>query len=484
MQRGAGVLLHISSLPTKEGIGTFGREAYDFVLLLQSLHFRYWQILPLNPTGFKDSPYQSFSSMAINPYFIDIRFLIEDGLLDKTDYIYQENETKVDYGFIYENKWKLLKKAYQNIDEKLLEEMKSFEKLHLYWLEDYALFMLLKEQHQQKAFYLWQENYAKYQKNALKAFKDTHLNAYYFYVFVQYEAFLQYQKLHRFAREKGISIIGDTPIYVSYDSADVWANPQQFLLDENHRVSLMAGVPPDYFSKTGQLWGNPLYDYAYQEKEHFSWWKRRFLHNLNLYEYIRIDHFRGFASFYAIPAEDDNALNGHWLEGPRTKLFDALQEEMDLSTLIVEDLGIITDDVIQLKNHYHFPGLKIVSFAFDQYDLNHPYLPQNFEKNCVGYLGSHDNAPVMAYLKENVIAKANIQKYYQKTENLHECLMQDLFSSSADIVILQMQDLLLEESRMNYPGLSSGNWTYRLKKDYQKHLEKEKIIRYIQQSHR
>ena len=478
MERGSGVLLHISSLPSLYGIGTFGKEAYNFVRLLKKAKQKYWQFLPLSPTGYKDSPYQSFSTFALNPYFIDLTMLINDQFL-KTEDVESLNwsiqEDKVDYGLIYQNKEKILWLAYQNGYKKIEKDVLLFYKKQKYWLEDYALFMSLKKTFNGKEWLKWDEEFKNKHKKTINQYKEENQDIILFYVFSQYIAFKQYLKLKAFANANHIQIIGDCPIYVNLDSCDVWANKDQFKLNSQYYPTIVAGVPPDYFSETGQLWGNPIYHYENMKKQGYHWWMLRLFHHNQLYDHIRLDHFRGFEAYYAIPFEDKTALNGKWFKGPDHDFFKKVFELFPNISLIAEDLGIITEEVKNLKNDFHLPGLKIVLFAFDQLDNNHPYLPKNFENNCIGYLGSHDNNTFFGYEKENQVGLKNMQDYYQckQIEEIYQKVLEDLYASNANVVILQIQDILKqnETSRMNTPGKASNNWQYRvLKENLNEHL--------------
>ncbi len=472
MKRGSGILLHISSLPSAYGIGTFGKEAFQMIRLLKKSCQKYWQFLPLSPTDFKDSPYQSFSTFALNPYFIDLDSLIQDGLL-KQEEVKSCNwfvkEDQIDYGLIYENKEKMLWLAYQRGYGKYQKLIQIFYKKNQYWLEDYALFMSLKKYFNQKPWMEWEHDYKVRKKSVLHQFQEEYYDWCQFYIFCQYLAFKQYQKLKKFAAVNQISLIGDCPIYVNLDSSDVWANPRLFLLDAQYKPTLVAGVPPDYFSKTGQLWGNPIYNYEQMKKDHYRWWTLRFFHLLQLYDYLRLDHFRGFESYYAIPFLDTNAINGKWYPGPAQDFFDTIIQNLNQAPFIAEDLGIITKEVNDLKNRYQFPGLKILLFAFDSLDANHPYLPRNYEKNCIAYIGTHDNAPFFGYIHQNQNGYQNMHQYYHTTgeKETYEAILEDLYASSADVVLLQIQDVLLQDEnyRMNIPGSEENNWQYRLLKE-------------------
>ncbi len=478
MIRGSGVLLHISSLPSNYGIGTFGKEAYKFVRKLKKANQKYWQILPLSPTGFKDSPYQSFSAYAINPYFIDLDLLVDDDMLKDSDIKHLnwgDNDKLVDYGLIYQNKEKVLWNAFKKGNRRLDSKIKLFYQKNKFWLEDYALYMTCKKVFNNQNWLNWDIDFKSRKRSVINELKNENIELFDFYVFVQYIAYSQYIKLKRFANANGIYIIGDCPIYVSLDSSDVWANKEQFLLNSQYYPELVAGVPPDYFSKTGQLWGNPIYDYNRMKKNNYSWWIQRLKYNSNLYDYIRLDHFRGFEAYYAIPANETTALNGKWYKGPDKDLFNTVIEQIPSINLIAEDLGIITDEVKKLKDDFKLPGLKILLFAFDSLEENHPYLPVNFEQNCMAYLGSHDNNTLYGYFNENLNGFENMKQYYgvDLKENVYEALLDDMYKSKADCVILQIQDILKQDQnyRMNIPGSDSGNWQYRLTKEQLDNLD-------------
>ena len=471
MERGSGVLLHISSLPSDYGIGTFGKEAFKFIRILKKKKQKYWQFLPLSPTGYKDSPYQSFSTFALNPYFIDLDILIQEQLLKKEEveslkWFIKENQ--VDYGLVYQNKEKILEIAYQRGYAKEKKQIQIFYQKNKHWLDDYALYMALKKYFHHQSWNCWEEDYKNRKKSVIHSFKEEYHDWIEFYIYIQYLAFKQYKKLKAYAKANGILLIGDCPIYVNFDSSDVWANQNQFLIDSNHQPRLVAGVPPDYFSKTGQLWGNPIYDYHKMKKNQYAWWVERLRHYIDLYDYIRIDHFRGFEAYYAIPHGEETALNGKWYKGPANDFFDTIKQKLNYLPFIVEDLGMITEEVKKLKDDYHFPGLKIVLFAFDKLDYHHPYLPTNYEKNCVAYLGTHDNQTFYGYMEEQSAGYKNMKNYYKaiNQDDLYQKVLKDLYESSAQLVIIQMQDIIKQgkESRMNIPGSDQNNWTYRLQK--------------------
>ena len=517
MERGSGLLVHISELPSSYGIGTFGKDARNFVRFLNESKQKYWQILPLNPTSFGDSPYQSFSAFALNPYFIDLDILIKKGYLTKKDvrpYKKDEDPTKVNYGKLFEERYFILRKAYNNaktlIDENLL---KKFIRRHKSWIDDFALFMTIKDLFDGVSWMEWPRDYRLHKRSKLNEVRESYHDNYLFHIWLQYEAFEQYYKLKRYANSKGVKIIGDMPIYVALDSADVWGNPKLYQLDKNHNPTGVAGVPPDCFSSTGQLWGNPLYDYDYMEKNGFRWWKLRFKKMGQLYDLLRVDHFRGFDSYWSIPYGYENAINGKWVEGPGYKLFESCEKEISKIQIIAEDLGIINDSVRELKAKCNFPGLKIYQFAFDDYEahkrhdfsieyldrfkdrltkeyyddeerrlafLLNAYLPHNYEKNCVAYIGTHDNDIQDNFLNEHPHLLPFMKEYLRidRDEDIHDTLIGSLMRSNADVVIFMPQDILRlgKESRINIPGNPFNNWRFRFKKeqfskDFKEHLK-------------
>lgn len=504
MDRGSGLLVHISELPSKYGIGTFGAEARRFVRFLASSKQKYWQILPLNPTGFRDSPYQSCSAFALNPYFIDLSVLKKKGYLTKEELkgIRKKRTSAIDYGNLYSERYPLLYLAYSRAYIQEKDRVQRFYASQKKWLDDYAMFMTFKDLFGGLPFYEWPKEYRNHRRSSIEKAKEEHRDRYCFYVWLQYEAYMQYKKLRKYAHRKGIRIIGDMPIYVAMDSADVWGNAKMFQLDSSRRPVKVAGVPPDCFSQTGQLWGNPLYDYDYMKKTGYRWWKRRFRAMSKLYDCLRVDHFRGFDEYWAIPSGDETALNGSWMPGPGYDLFVACENELKKISIIAEDLGIITDSVKTLRRKCGFPGLKIYQFAFDDYEshlkgeygsdyasyreriekqygdaesakygrLCNAYLPHNYETNCVAYIGTHDNDILDHHLAENPHLIPLMKDYLKidRDEDIHDTLIGSLMRSAADVVIFLPQDLLRmgEESRINIPGKADGNWRFRFgKKD-------------------
>ena len=467
-KRQSGVLMHISSLPGKYGIGSFGQAAYDFVDFLVRTKQRYWQILPLGTTSYGDSPYQSFSSFAGNPYFIDLDYLCKDKLLTKKEclsYEWGENPEFVEYGTLYENRFPLLKKAYQRFKKALPDDFADFCEKNSDWLEDYALFMALKDANGGVAWFEWKKDLKLRKPSAIENAKEEFADAVEFWKMLQYLFFKQWTELKAYANEKGIQIIGDVPIYVAGDSADVWANPGQFYLDENLDPIDVSGCPPDAFSADGQLWGNPLFRWDAMKKDGYTWWTKRIKAMSELYDVVRIDHFRGFDSYYAIPAKDKTARNGEWREGPGMDLFNALEKKLGRLNIIVEDLGYLTPSVKQLLKDTGFPGMKLIQFAFDSREES-DYLPHTYQKNCVVYTGTHDNDTIMGWFKTAPKESVKYAKEYlrlNKEEGYNWGTMKAVWGCVGDMAIVPMQDILGigSEGRMNTPSTLGMNWKWR-----------------------
>lgn len=479
-----GILLPITSLPSKYGIGGFTKEAYEFVDFLADAGQEYWQVLPMGPTGYGDSPYQSFSTFAGNPYFVDLEDLIERGWITAKDcekYDYGSNPESVDYEKIYLSRFKILKKAYKKSGIEKLEDFQTFKKKNAYWLEDYALFMALKNKYKGGSYQKWPEDIRLRKPSAIKECKkDEKLTAEAnFYEFIQYLFFTQWAKLKAYANEKGIEIIGDIPIYVAFDSADTWANPQLFLLDEKNVPLGVAGCPPDYFSATGQLWGNPLYRWDYHKKTGFDWWMKRLAFCFELYDVVRIDHFRGFDEYYYIPYGDKTAEFGHWEKGPGYELFDTMRKKLGKQRIIAEDLGLLTPSVLKLVKKCGYPGMKILEFAFDSGEEN-DYLPHNYDKNCIVYTGTHDNDTVLGWFPTLKKADKDYVKQYlnvKSNKDIGWALIRQALASTADTAIIPMQDYLElgSEARINIPSTLGGNWCWRMKENAYSRQLAEKI---------
>jgi len=472
MNRGSGIIMHIASLPGKYGIGTFGKEAYEFCDFLKKSGQRYWQILPLGPTGFGDSPYQSFSAFAGNPYFIDFDLLNKDGLLEIEDYDsinFGESVTDINYGLIFKEKMKVLRKAYENSKLKNIKNLKLFEEEEFYWLEDYALYMAIKSHFSLKSWQTWDEDIRLRKSEAIEKYKKLLSDEISYWKFLQYEFYKQWKALKLYVNNLDIKIIGDMPIYVAEDSSDIWGNTEAFLLHKKTLKPLsVSGCPPDIFAETGQLWGNPIYDWNYMEKTDYKWWVDRIRQSLNLYDVIRIDHFKGFESYWSIPYGNTTAENGEWVKGPGIKVFKAIKDELGEVNIIAEDLGTLTEKTIKLRNDTGFPGMKILTFAFDT-DSTNPFLPHNYEKNFVVYTGTHDNDTIKGWM-ETTAPKDQVKKsieYLQlnKEEGYNWGFIRGAWSSIADVSIALMQDFLNlgNEARINLPSTVGNNWRWRLK---------------------
>ena len=466
--RTSGVLMPISSLPSQYGIGTMGKEARRFVDFLEKGGQTYWQILPICPTSYGDSPYQSFSSFAGNPYFIDLELLCKDKLLTKKEcesYKWGKKPQYVDYGIMYVNRYALLRKAYERFSKKTPANYEAFCSKEAEWLDEYTLFMALKDANGGVAWSEWDDALKLRKPEAIAEAKEKYADDIAFYKMLQYLFFKQWTALKAYANEKGIRIIGDVPIYVAMDSADVWANPTQFYLDKDLNPIEVAGCPPDAFSADGQLWGNPLFRWDVMKKDSYSWWTKRISAMAKLYDIVRIDHFRGFDSFYSIPAKNDTAKNGVWKDGPGMDLFNVLEKKLGKLPIIVEDLGFLTPSVKKLLKDSGFPGMKVIQFAFDSRE-DSDYLPHNYPQHCVVYTGTHDNDTVMGWMKTAPKDCVRFAKDYlnlTKEEGYNWGMMRAAWSSVADLAIVPMQDLLGLDSkaRINIPSTTGGNWQWR-----------------------
>lgn len=466
-----GILLPIFALPNKYGIGTLGKSAYKFIDFLKKANQDLWQILPTNPTSYGDSPYQSFSIYAQNPYFIDLEMLVQDKLLTKKDldnsYL-QDEGNYINYGNIFYNKMKILKKAYKK--SYLFKNKFIAFKRNNPWLKDYAMFMVIKECHNNQAWNTWQDKYKYRDLKALNEFYKQHKEDVEAYMFMQYLYAKQWKKLLRYAHKNGVELVGDMPIYVAYDSVDVWANPELFMLDQWYNPTMVAGVPPDYFSQTGQLWGNPIYNYQKMKEDNYSWWDERIAYSFKMLDYVRIDHFRGFSAFYAIPFGAENAINGQWIKGPGMDLFAMINEKHNNPKIIAENLGLLDDDVNNLIKETTYPGMKILEFEMYSYDSINNL--KNMDSNNVLYPGTHDNNTFVGWYYENASydEKRNVteQLNYKEGKNLINCLIKYCYSLNFNYVIIMMQDVLglSSEARFNMPGRASGNWQYRFSRSH------------------
>ena len=466
--RASGILMPIFSIPSPYGIGSFCNEAYHFVDFLKKAGQKYWQILPLGPVSYGNSPYQTFSSFAGNPYFIDLDKLhYEDYLTADEINRYTKPCDTVDYGELYKNRFKLLKIAFSRFvpDDKY----SSFCLENSEWLDNYAVFMTLKSINGYASCQDWDKTCRAKSDTLVEKIKNEHKETVNFYKFLQFKFMSQWFELKNYANENGIKIIGDIPIYVALDSADVWAEPCEFLLDKDLTPVSVAGCPPDAFSSTGQLWGNPLYNWEHMKKDGFSWWKRRLAFSFKLYDIVRIDHFRGFESFYSIPFGSKTAETGSWVKGPGNEFFTALEKHFGEMPVIAEDLGFLTDSVREMLKKSGFPGMKVLQFAFDTRE-DSDYLPHNYTKNSVVYTGTHDNNTVLGWLDEvSPATKEHAQKYLASNQGTDfvDAMIRAALSCVSDTCILMMPDLLYKGSdgRINEPSTTGENWVWRAAKD-------------------
>ncbi|MEI6080517.1 MAG: 4-alpha-glucanotransferase [bacterium] len=475
LERSSGILLHPTSLPGKFGIGSLGKEAFEFIDILVTTRQKLWQILPLGPTGYGDSPYQSFSTFAGNPLVIDLEKLVEDGLLSTNELDTQEHfgDKKVDFGKVISFKYPLYRKAFKNFKascceaEKLAFDVFCKEQNDL-WLDDYSLYASLKDHFKGKQWNEWDEDIKLREAHALNKYREQLTEEREFYKFLQYEFFKQWGAVKKYANSHKIKIVGDIPIFVSIDSSDAWANADLFFFDEKKNPTKVAGVPPDYFSKTGQLWGNPLYDWAKMKKTGYAWWINRIRSVMSTCDVVRIDHFRGFSAYWAVPASNKDAIIGEWEKGPGADFFHALKKALGDIQVIAEDLGVITPDVEKLRDEFGFPGMKILQFAFDPNEES-SYIPHRHICNCVIYTGTHDNDTTSGwYQKLTEKEKKYIQEYLDvREEDVTWGLIRAAFASTAKMAIIPMQDVLSlgSNARMNTPGAPSGNWQWRFSKE-------------------
>ena len=470
--RESGILMHITSLPNPYGIGSIGKCAYEFVDFLCDAGQSYWQILPLCPTGYGDSPYQSFSTFAGNHYLIDLDMLIGEGLLNQEEadaVCWGKDECRVDYGCLYDNRSKLLHLAY--------ERFSPDEAFHKYvtdnadWLEDYALFMALKEKFHGKGWQDWTMSLMLRIPEIMDSYREELADSIRFHYFLQYKFFQQWKALRSYANRKGIRIIGDVPIYVPLDSADVWANSHLFQLNESGRPKLVAGCPPDSFTADGQLWGNPLYDWDKMKETNYTWWIRRLAAAAQMYDVVRLDHFRGFESYWAVPAGDKTAAGGSWMQGPGTDFIRAIQAALPDLDFIAEDLGFVTPGVRRLLQESGYPGMKVMQFAFDSRE-DSDYLPHTYPVNSVCYSGTHDNLTMLQWFQEAAPEDIAVAKAYlglNEEEGLVRGVIRGCMGSVSKLCVIQMQDYLELGAcaRMNFPGtLSANNWTWRAPKGF------------------
>ncbi|MFV0502468.1 MAG: 4-alpha-glucanotransferase [Lachnospirales bacterium] len=467
MKKSCGILLPISSLTSKYGIGSFSKEAYNFIDKLARANQKYWQILPLNPTSYGDSPYQAFSSFAGNPYFIDLDKLIEEDLLTLNDLQYLDfgsDKRNINYELLYKNRFICLKSAF-----KKWSEGHKVSEFHLKQeIIDYSFFMALKDYFHGKSWLEWPEDIKYRNKETIIHYENTLEEEINFYQFLQIKFNEQWQNLKNYSHSKGISIIGDIPIYVALDSTECWVNKELFEFNEKSEPTFVAGCPPDGFSADGQLWGNPLYNWKYHEETNYSWWISRMKYTFELYDIVRVDHFRGFDEYYKIPFGDINAKNGHWAKGPGIKLFKAIKEELGNLKIIAEDLGFLTPSVIELLRETGYPGMKVLQFAFDSREES-DYLPHNYTANSVVYTGTHDNNTILGWYNDlNETDKAYAIKYLyenvNKTDKVNFDFISLAYSSISHLAIIPLQDILGSDSsgRINTPSTLGFNWQWRI----------------------
>ncbi|MBE5962700.1 MAG: 4-alpha-glucanotransferase [Lachnospiraceae bacterium] len=472
LKRGAGVLMPISSLPNEFGIGSLGREAYEYADFVKEMGFAYWQVLPVGPTSFGDSPYQSFSAFAGNPYFISLDRLKEDGLLQEEELEeYQvESSDVIDYAQIYQTRFCILKKAFLRSTHYEMPEFKKFCEENTYWLDDYCLYMAVKNASFDQEWSLWEEDIKFRKPEAVKKYKKELEQEIEFYRFLQYEFRIQWNALKKYVNSLGIQMIGDIPLYVAMDSADVWVHPSLFELDKELKEVNIAGVPPDIFSKDGQRWGNPIYNWEHMEREDFNWWRRRMQASASLYDVIRIDHFIGIVNYWSIPAKDKTAVGGQWKMGPGEKLVKVINESIGNAKIIAEDLGVLTPAVKKVMKKAGYPGMKVLEFGLDGNPANE-YLPHNYiTNNIITYIGTHDNETLVGFLngkKRKDISRLLTFFSIRKRADLPAAVIRCMFASISNVVMIQMQDLLFldNKARMNYPSTLGGNWIWRMQKE-------------------
>ena len=471
-KRASGVLMHISSLPGNTGIGTLGKYAYQFVDYLKKYGQTYWQMLPICPTSYGDSPYQSFSTFAGNPYFIDFEKLEADGLLSRSDWEnvnWGDNKNYVDYGLLYVERHKVFAKIQENFNKKVPADFEKYCAENSFWLDDYALFMAIKDAHNGASFSTWESDIKVRQPGAVVNWSERCAKRVQYYKILQYLFYKQWYELKKYANDNGIKIVGDIPIYVAADSSDVWTNPKQFALKGDLTPIEVAGCPPDAFSADGQLWGNPVYDWEYHKQTGYAWWKKRISECLKIYDVIRIDHFRGFDEYYCIPFGSPNAKNGQWRKGPGAALFNEIRKEFGDINIIAEDLGFLTPTVIQMLKDVGFPGMKVLQFAFDSREES-DYIPHRYGHNSVVYTGTHDNDTILGWCKSAGADDVAFAKKYLRAnsdDELRQEMMISALSCVANTCILCMQDLIgLDGSaRMNIPSTVGNNWKWRASED-------------------
>ncbi|HIC89986.1 MAG TPA: 4-alpha-glucanotransferase [Anaerolineae bacterium] len=488
--RSSGILLHPTSLPSRFGIGDLGEEAHRFVDFLASSHQQLWQVLPLGPTGYGDSPYQCFSAFAGNPLLISLERMVKDGYLppEALEDVPALPDDRVDYGAVINFKIPLLKRSFayfqSHASPAQQAEFQRFCQDNDAWLSDFALFMALKDHHGGAPWNQWEPDIATRQPEAITRWAETLAEQIQVHKYLQFLFFQQWLDLKQYTNERGIRIIGDIPIFVAYDSADVWSHPDQFYLNEHGNPTVVAGVPPDYFSPTGQLWGNPIYRWDVMTKDGFAWWIARFRATLTMVDIVRLDHFRGFEAYWEVPATEKTAIIGRWVKGPGAALFQAVRDALGRLPIIAEDLGVITPEVEALRDQFGFPGMKVLQFAFDS-DATNPYLPHNYPHNCVVYTGTHDNDTTLGWFRSRPPKEREAVLKYLGRDSSDICwdIIRLAWASVAAMAIVPLQDVLElgSEARMNMPSSASGNWIWRyiagaLTEDIRRRLDELTLI--------
>jgi 4-alpha-glucanotransferase len=472
--RSAGIIFHPSSLPGPDGIGDLGPEVFRWIDFLKESGCTLWQVLPLGPTGYGDSPYQCFSAFAGNPYLISPALLLEEGLLKREDFTERPvfPDDHVDFGPVINWKLDILEKAFERFQKSTRKSIKSdfevFWNANVHWLDDFSLFMAIKEANGGMSWSQWPADLRLRNLDALQNFRTSNQKAIQKQIFRQFIFFRQWQAVHDYAKQCGISIIGDVPIFVAYDSADAWSHPELFYINKKGLPTVVAGVPPDYFSPTGQLWGNPLYRWSVHKKTGYAWWLERIKATLKLFDFIRLDHFRGFVNYWEVPYGSPTAVNGRWVQGPGEHFFHSIRKQLGDLPFIAEDLGEISTDVFLLRDKFDLPGMKIIQFAF----LNQPddpFLPHNYPENCVAYSGTHDNDTTRGWYEKAPEKERDYCRRYlaRSGENVAWDVIRCVWSSVAKMALAPMQDILNlgSEARMNFPGKASGNWSWRMPAD-------------------
>ena len=491
--RSCGTLLHPTSFPSRYGMGDLGHEGKQFIDFLSSTDQTIWQLLPLGPTGFGNSPYASYSAFAGNHYLISPDILIDKGLLTPDEAKSAELPLTVyaDYDKAFDNKERLFRKAcerfYENLTDQGADELENFKEENENWLEDYCLFIACSKKHDHQPWNNWNPDLAQRKKKTLNEFSKEHSEEIQYQTWLQFEFFNQWYSLKKYANSRNIRVVGDIPIFVDHNSADVWANPRYFEVDEKGKRKLVAGVPPDYFSETGQLWGNPLYKWDVLKQDGYSWWIERFEQMFNLFDAIRVDHFRGFDAYWAVPAEEKTAEKGEWIDGPGKNLFKTIKSKLGELPIIAEDLGVMTPGVEKLRDDFEFPGMKILQFAFDS-DATNSFLPHNYSQNCVVYTGTHDNDTTIGWFNTAPEIERHRAREYTRTDgsDIQWELIRLGMLSVADQAIFPMQDFmnLDTEHRMNTPGTVEKNWLWRYTPEMLKAVDRNRILYLVQLGNR